>query len=315
MRALLKRYPDRDDIKRELARTLAWKSGVLSSAHNDAEGAYAAVDEALALYGEVLKRHPGDIDAAYGRWNAEVGRADVLAGDSRNTDVAALMTQALAEGRDLPANGNYAALKPLLTAASDNALGDAVYDEARPEPAIVHYTDAVTTLENARAAGVLDIRILIRLTYYDYQVAASYQGIKRPEEALVWIDKGVSLIDDVSRYDDSDVTLRISGLLNLTRAGILSDLGRVPEAMAAAEKPVAMKRAVARLHPGDADAQFALADALHVYGDDLDTWKRPAAACAAFREAKAIWDGQQNVPQRLQKAEVEVVDARLKSCP
>ncbi|MEI9905033.1 MAG: hypothetical protein WDN06_14515 [Asticcacaulis sp.] len=131
----------------------------------------------------VLKRNPRDIDAAYGRWNAENGKADILLGDSHAAEAAAQITQALIKGQGLPASGAYAAMKPLLIAASENALGDAVYDEAAPEPAIAHYKNAVATLEAARDSGVLDVRILIRLGSYYYQVAASYQDTHRPAEA------------------------------------------------------------------------------------------------------------------------------------
>ncbi len=315
LRDLLRRYPQRDDIRRELARTLTWKSGVLASARNDFNGAYAALDEADGLYAGVLRRHPYDLDAAYGRWNAENGRADVLLADSRNADAAKLTDRALDEGSALPAQGPYAALKPLLTAASHNAHGDAVYDQAAPEPAIADYKAAVSTLEAARAAGVLDVRILIRLGNYYYQVASSYQDTGRPKDALAWIDKGVAVADELTRYDDSAATVRMASLVNLTRASLLGDLGHVDEAIAAAEKPVAMKRTLARLHPNDSDMQFTLASALRVYAQDLYGWKHPAEACAALREAKAVWDAHPDAPPRLQKAEVAVVTTRLKTCP
>ncbi|MEI9905034.1 MAG: hypothetical protein WDN06_14520 [Asticcacaulis sp.] len=135
---------------------------------------------------------------------------------------------------------------------------------------------------------------------------------------MVWIDKGVNLMDELARYDDSPNTLRVASLLALTRAGILSDLGRVPEAMAAAEKPVAMKRKLLQLHPGDSDLSIGLASSLRVYSEDLDGWQRPAEACAAAREARGILDSMAahgGIPARIQKADAEPLDARLKACP
>jgi len=313
LRELLRRHAGRDDIRKELARTLTWKSGVLSGARNDYTDAYAALDEADVLYGIVLDHRPGNVDAAYGRWNAAIARADVLIADSRNAEAARISEAALDSGLRLSGTGPYASLKPLMTAASENAIGDAIYDRS-PGDAIARYASAAATLEAARAGGVRDVRILIRLASYDYQVASSYQDTGKPDLALAWADKGAGLMEELMRYDDSAATLHMAVLLDLTRAEILSGLGRTGEAMPAAQKAVAIKRQLARAQPDDTDTQFGLASALRLYAQNLDAWKQPAAACTALREAKTIWARYTNLPQRLRDNEVAVIDARLKTC-
>ncbi len=316
LRRLLLRYPRRADIRRELARTLAWKSGVLAGSKNDLKAAYASVDEAIALYDGVLKENPKDIDAAYGRWNAVNGRGDLLYNDNRMSDIVGLMTDALARGRDLPDAAPYDSLKPLLTAASENAIGDATYATS-PVQAVPHYKRAVAILQAARDSGVLDIRIAIRQATYDYQVSSSFQDLGQPAEALTWADQGVALIGQVAQFDDSIATQRALNLLALNRAAILSDLGRVDEAAAVAGQSIAARRLMVQRHPGDSDIRLSLATSLRVYAISLDGWKRPAEACAAAREARAQWTEMAShggVPDRL-KADVAWLDARLKTCP
>lgn len=315
LRRLMQRYPGRADIRRELARTLAWKSGVMAGSNNDLKAAYASVDEAIALYDGVLKANPKDIDAAYGRWNAVNGRGDLLYNDNRMTDIVGLMTDALARGRDLPDTAPYDSLKPLLTAASENAIGDATYATS-PVEAVPRYKRAVAILQAARDSGVLDIRIAIRQAIYDYQVSSSYQDMGKPTEALTWADQGVALIGQVAQFDDSIATQRATNLLALNRAAILSDLGRVDEAVAVAGQSIAARRLMMQRHPGDSDIRLSLATSLRVYAISLDGWKRPAEACAAAREARALWAEMAShggVPDRL-KADVAWLDARLKTC-
>ena len=318
LRGLVKTYPDRDDFKRELARTLAWRSGVILGAHNDPKGARAALDESFALYDGVLARHPDDPEAGYGRWNAMIGLGDLYFGADDMPALKKLMEDAQTRFRTLPVTDKYRSLRALLEAATENSLGDSSYYVVGKAAGVVHYQRAEAILAQARAAGIMDMRIPMRQAYYSYQLSSSYQDMGEPKLALQLADKGQAIIADLNQYDDSTGTRHIRDILSLQRSTALADLGRAGEAVAEAEASVARRRTSLSQQPDDMDNRLNLASGLHTLSNFYVTARQPAKACAAARESMGFLDSiaaHGGVPERNQHADVAPLRAFLAGCP
>ena len=318
LRGLVKAYPDRDDFKRELARTLAWRSGVILGAHNDPKGARAALDESFALYDGVLARHPDDLEAGYGRWNAMIGLGDLYFGADDMPALKALMEDAQARFRTLPVNDKYRSLRALLEAATENSLGDSSYYVVGKEAGVQHYKRALAIMAQARADGVMDMRIPMRQAYYSYQLSSSYQDMGQPRLALQWARAGEAIIADLNTYDDSTGTRHIRDILSLQTSTALADLGRSGEAVAEAEASVARRRTSLARQPDDMDNQLNMASGLHTLSNFYVTAKQPAKACAAARESMTFLDtlaAHGGVPERNRHMDVEPLKSFLATCP
>ncbi len=289
LRDLVKHYPQRDDFKRELARTLSWRSGVVLGAHNDPKAARAALDESFALFDGVLARHPDDLEAAYGRWNAALGLGDLYFGQDNMPALKTLMEQTLTRFRATPAPAKYQSLHALLEAGTENSLGDASYYVTGPDAGVAHYRRAEAIMQAARDAGLMDMRLPLRQAYYDYQLSSSFSDMKQPRAALDWAGRGKAIIVDLGHFDDSAATLHTRDILSLQRALALSDLGRGREALAEAEGSVANRRAVLSRHPEDMDNRVNLAAGLHNLAKLYATAKMPAKACAVMTESLSVF--------------------------
>jgi tetratricopeptide (TPR) repeat protein len=291
LRDLLRRFPQRDDLRRELASTLALRAGVHLSAHNDAAAATKTLDEAFSLYDEVLRRAPDDMDAAYGRWNAVMARGDLLADDRQYDAVILLMNTTLEQNRDLPVPERLRSYRALYEAASENFLGNATYYlKKAPEVYIAHYQRAVDLLEAARAQGVMDMRLPMREAGYDYQMSGSFQEMGRLQPALEWAERGKELIDGLARYDDSTGTRHYVNILALQHASVLNDLGQPKEAIAEMEAGITLRRQFAARQPDDLDRQSHLVSGLHILADQYMKAGEPVEACRVVHEALSIYD-------------------------
>lgn len=318
LRGLVKQYPDRDDFKRELARTLTWRSGVILGAHNDPKGARAALDEAFALYDGVLARHPDDLEAGYGRWNAAIGLGDLYFGADDMPALKKLMEETQARFKNLGVNDKYRSLRALLEAATENSLGDSSYYVVGKAAGVVHYKRAEAIMAKARADGVMDMRIPMRQAYYDYQLSSSYQDMAQPALALQWADAGNAIITDLSHYDDSTGTTHIQDILSLQRSTALADLGRGGEAISEAEAAVARRRLGLVRQPDDLDNIAHLASGLHTLTNFYVAAKQPDKACAAARDSMRYLDAlakKGGIPERNKRMDVEPLTAFLATCP
>ncbi len=317
LRDLVKAYPGRDDYRRELARTLTWRSGVILGAHNDPKGAMAAIQEAFALFDDVLKRNPNDLEAAYGRWNAMIGLADIYYGQDNMPGVKALMAEAQTRFAHIGVTPKYQSLSVLLQAATENYLGDSNYYTVSPQAGVDHYLRAEALTAQGRADGVMDMRIPMRQAYYDYQLSSSYEEMEKPKLALQWADKGAAIAADLNQFDGSTGTTHIRDILSLHRATALANLGRSAEAVAEAESSVERRRATLRLHPEDADNRLNLGTGLHTLSNFYVTAKMPAKACAAARESLATFDyiaHHGGVPARYQRSDVTPLQQFTATC-
>ena len=317
LRDLIRAYPARDDFKRELARTLTWKSGVVLASHNDPKAAKAALDEAFALYDGVLARYPKDVDADYGRWNAVVGLGDVLAGEENFKATIKLMQATLDRYKTLPVPPQYQSQRALLEAATENMYGDAAYYEINAKAGVGHYYRALELVEQARRSGSRDMRLVMRGAYYNYQLSTSYQDMGQLKRALVWATRGKALADDLARFDDSTATLHIRDSLSLQRASVLGDLGRTREALLEAEANIARRRATLAQHPETSDNRISLASGLNTLRKYYVAAKQPGKACSAARESLATFDEMAKhggVPERNKRLDIEPQIAFLAAC-
>ena len=318
LRGLVKQYPARDDFKRELARTLTWRSGVILGAHNDPKGARAALDEAFALYDGVLTRHPDDLEAGYGRWNAAIGLGDLYFGADNMPALKKLMEETRARFKDLPVSDKYRSLRALLEAATENSLGDSNYYVTGQAAGVLHYKRAEAIMAQARADGVMDMRIPMRQAYYSYQLSSSYQEMTQPKLALQWAEAGEAIIADLNHYDDSTGTNHIHDILSLQRSTALADLGRAGEAVSEAEASVARRRATLARQPDDMDNRTNMASGLHSLSNFYSTARQPQKACAAAHEAMgflADLAAHGGIPERSRRMDFEPLQAMVAACP
>lgn len=318
LRDLVKKHPERDDFKRELARTLSWRAGVILGTYNDEKGAVAAITESVALYDEVLKRNPGDLDAAYGRWNTANGLADIY---FTNDDLAGrkkLMEETLNRFRDTAVTAKYRSLHDLLEAATVNNLGDTDYYLINPQAGIARYKRAWAIMDKARADGVIDMRIPMRQAYYAYQLSSSYDDIGQPKPALEWADRGVAIASELNRFDDSAASTHVRDILSLHRARVLASMGRSAEAIAEAESTIARRRVKLAAQPENFDNHINLVSGLHSLQTFYADAGRKDKACATAREALAKLDqiaGMGGVPERNQRMDAVPLKEFIKTCP
>lgn len=318
LRGLLNKHPDRDDYRRELARTLAWRSGVLLGAHNDPKAARAALDESFRLFDEVLQRNPKDLDAAYGRWNAVLGLGDLYFGADDMPSLKALMEDTLTRFRDTPVTPKYRSLRALLEAGTENNLGDASYYVVSPAAGIAHYRRAEALMARARADGVTDMRIPLRQAYYNYQLSSSYADQNQPKPALEWADRGLAVIAEVAEFDDSAATLHTLDILTTQRSLVLAQLGRAAEAVKAAQGSITRRRVRLSRQPDDMDNRVNLAAGLHNLAKLYVAAGDTRNACDAARESLATFDyvdKHGGVPERNRKLNVAPEQAFVAKCP
>ena len=232
LRDLVRTYPDRDDYRRDLARTLTWRSGVVFGARNDPKTAEAMVQEAFDLYDNILKRHPDDLEAAYGRWNSTLALGDFYHHQNDWPRLKTLMQGAMDRFPQIPVTPKYASLHALLEAGTENTLGDATYYIDGPMFGVAQYTKAEALMQATRDAGEMDVRLAQRQAYYDDQLASSYEDIGQPKLQLQWAQKGQTLLAGLTRYDDSADTLHVRDLMTQEVGGALIALGRKDEGIA-----------------------------------------------------------------------------------
>ena len=295
LRDLIRKYPGRDDYRRDLARTLTWRSGVVFGAQGDAKAATAMVQEAFALYDDILKRHPDDLESAYGRWNSILALGDFYHHQNDWPRLKTLMQGALDRFKATPVTPKYASLRALLEAGTENTLGDATYYIDGPMPGVAHYVRAEALMQSARDAGLMDVRLAQRQAYYDDQLSSSYEDIGQPKLQLQWALKGQSVIDGLVPYDDSADTLHTRDLMALEAGSALISLGRKDEGVAEVEAIVGDRKAYYARHPDNAENHLRVAWSLHRLSQTYSQAGMTAKACAASQESLRVYDDVQKL--------------------
>lgn len=313
---LVARYPARGDLKVELARVLTWRSSVMAYARSDVPGAHRLLDRAFALDDAVLARAPGDIDAAYGRWLAVVGRLDIWSLQEDWRAIAQLAAAQEAHVRTLPVPPRYRALRPLLDAAQHNAWGDALDYLGEPAAAQAHYAAAYSTLERALPASRSDVRIRTRMIGYAYQLSTVFEELKQPARALAWADRGVTQARMLRQFEQSPSVLAMSNLVTLQHARLLIAAGRKTEAIAEARASVDERRRSALAEPTSDDARSSYLFAMRVLSDLYDLAGRSAEACRTARRASAGWTAMYpgRTPPEKQAGDMKRLAERIRTC-
>lgn len=301
-----------------LARVLTWRSGIEGGADSDAAAANRALDEAFALYDAILAADPGNLDAAYGRWNTAMGRADVLQAGGEWDAALALARDNQRRAATLPAPSERAGLRALFEAADENAIGDALYYGGHGlAGALPHYRRAVAILDGADARLPYDVRRQIRSIVYHYQVASSYQEMGDLAEALRWSTRGVERADALIRIDDSAAALTADSVVRFNHALLLSALGRHDAAIAAAQQDIARQRERAARSPDNRELRVRAAGTQDTLIEILDAAGRAREACDVARAALAEWEALARagpIPQPYAR-DVPVIAARARRCP
>lgn len=318
LRQLIAGHPADRKPRLELARVLTWRSGVYLAAHGNQNAANAALDEAFSLYDALLRADPGNLAAAYGRWNTTLGRADLLQTSGKWRDIIVLMQDNDRRAAHLPVTAQYAGIRALYEAADANNLGDAYYySNAGPDKALPYYRRAVDIITDADSRLPPDVRRQIRSVFYHYQVAGTLQEMGRLPEALDWAERGMAAANTLVRVDQSPTALHAQNTIALNLANILSSMGRHDEAVAAVRRNVDSRQALAAANPRDLDLRLAAASSYGTLIETLDAASRRQDACIVAQKARAEWaaiERRNAIPQIYRDKVVPKISERLKDC-
>lgn len=286
---LVEAHPERHDLKVELARILAWRSSVAAFSRSEIDEAHALLDRAFALADGVLAAEPDHVDAAYARWQAVLGRLDVLGAQNRGADIVALAEDQMRRVERLPTPPRYAPLRPLLEAGVRNAWGDGLFFLGRKRDSLARYQEAYRTLEAARQRASADVRVRTRMILYAYGVSSTYQELGERGPALDWARRAVEDARLLQQFEDSPSVAQASAMAGLQYATLLVEAGRADEGLAAARSAVEVRRRFAEADPASDDARSGYLFALKPYMQVLELAGRRAEACGIAREADRGW--------------------------
>jgi eukaryotic-like serine/threonine-protein kinase len=286
---LVEAHPDRADLKVELARILTWHSQVAAFAHSDAAAAHRMLDRALALAEEAQAASPLNIDAGYARWQAVLGRLDVLGSQRRGADEVALAADQLQRATQLPTPSGYAVLRPLMEAAAENAWGDGLYYQDKKREALAHYERAYRVLEPIRARASADVRVRTRMILYAYGTSSVLNELGNRRAALDWAQRAIEEARALQQFEVSPTVNQAVSLATLQYATLLVEAGRGDQAIAEARAVVERRRAMVDADPGSDDARSGYLFLLKTYREVLALAGRTGEACVVAREASQGW--------------------------
>ena len=324
LRDLHRRFPGRDDLRLSLARTLYARALFAGEAQIDQPQAFAALAEVDRLTAPLIARDPAHFAARMIRARAEMLRAD---SHSIETDYpqakaalrrAAAMTDGLADGLAdglTPQTPRQRADLALVREQTATLMGDAVWYGGDQAGALPHYIAGRAALADQALAK--DVRIAKRRAYTTFTVASSLFALGRPDEAVAMSEAGLAEIARLRQFDDSVGARRMENILREEYSYELQSLGRIAEAYRQNDLAIAGYRANAAMQPGNYQVLRALPVALRPSGELYRDTGQPAAACARFREAAAIWArlARENRVSAFDKGnDVALIRARLARC-
>lgn len=286
---LVQNYPDRADLKVELARILAWRSSVAAFARSDPTEGHRLLDRAFALADAALAQAPGDIDAEYARWQAVLGRLDILASQNRGRETADLAAAQMRRAARIPTPEHYAAMRPLMEAAVENAWGDGLYYAGSLRESLPHYGQAYRILEAARERQSADVRVRTRMILYAYAMSSVYQELGARAPALEWARRAVDDARMLQQFESSPSVNQAAGVAGLQYATLLVEAGQPDTAIAEARTAIESRRRMMQADPASDDARSGYLFALKPYMQVLGLAGRAAEACAVAREASRSW--------------------------
>lgn len=286
LRRLLAR---RDDPAAELTlvRTLNARAAVLQNIDNDAAAAARVYAEACRRAERLARTRPQDAEARLAGLDCLSGRANLLNYEGRFAEMPALLQPLIAGYRALPVTAD-ADLAALGLAKALNMLGDARYFTASPADALPVYRQAAAVLEEAQARR-RDVRVLDQLAFTQFNIASTLQELKRPQEELAAIRRGVEVSDILNTFETSPRARHVDNIVRMQLAVALSDNGRHDEAITAALAGVTARRAAARARPADYNVARAVPVGLKPLGEIYLAAGRRREACAAYEDARAAW--------------------------
>lgn len=317
-RRLIDADPTDANLQVGLARVLTWLAGVRSSSHDDRPAARKMLAEAFLRLDDVLKRHPGNTEAAYARWNAVAGFTDLLADEGRWKDIIALLDANTRRTAALTVEHGYGGQRALLEAASENAVGDArYYSGGGASAALPHYRRAIALLDRADARHPPDVRRQIRRVIYHYQLGTTLQELGRDDDALATFDRGQELGRNLLAIEDGPAASRAVSAVALAHAKLLSQRGRHEEAVRMATAVTDARRALIDRDPADFDLSVSYLASLRPLAEILVAGRRQREACDIAQRARAGWAAlarRSPLPQMIRTGDLPTLEAMLRAC-
>jgi len=276
-----------DAAELSLVRTLNARGGVLQNIDNDKAAATRVYAEACRRADSLIRRLPASAPARMAKLDCLLGQANLMDYEGEFATMPALLDTAIADYRNPPPGADPDDVA-LGLARAYTLMGDARYFLGSPPEALRLYQQAARVLETAHAQR-RDVRMLSPLAYAQFNISSTWQELKRPKEELAAIQHGVEIFNLLNSVERSPQSRHIGNIVNMQLAVALSHNGRHDEAIAPARASIAGRRAAAAERPEDQNAARTVAVGYTPLGDIYLAAHRRSDACAAYREALALW--------------------------
>jgi tetratricopeptide (TPR) repeat protein len=244
---------------------------------------------AAGWFHRALVAQPGRPGAELGLLTAQKNRGFDLGEMDRSRDAIPVLRQALAGLRSHRFEGRLAREARALEVNILGRLGDAVYYAGDVPGALPYYReqDAIARAERARRPSVVWTD---KLGEAKFNISGTLQDIPgHLPEALAEVRAGVSALEQALAFGmDSNLQKRLL-ILYSQEALVLDAMGRHDEAAAVSQRSVDLRQQRLASAPRDLQRQRDLAVALPNHAGILAHAGRREAACAASRQAIALW--------------------------
>jgi len=288
LRKLMTVTQNRDDVALALANVLVSRGGVVSGADKQPKLAEPLYAEACALDEAVIAHTPRSAPAHLAHLSCMLGQAHLFYFQGRFAEVIKLADAVVSEIRSMPPGADTTTLA-LDEAAALNDRGEAGYYLGDHVTILQPFLAAAAVLDKARL-GTPDVRILDQLSYTTYNIAATLDDLGRKKEELAWIERGVSIADQIRTFEDTPHSRRAVAIVHSQHAATLAALGRFNEAISEAKANLAQLSAFSAQAPHDYLTARSVPVDLRALGDIYWLAKRRKEACATFAEGRQAWD-------------------------
>jgi serine/threonine-protein kinase len=286
LRRLAAAYPDRADLRMSLAQTLVTEAATTDIAKDQHARANRWLDEADTLFDHL----PPTREARMARWEADLVRADALDKEGDWKALAGLLTVILRRVATIPeGHGGDAVDWALHLEETYSDRGDMRYYSGDEPGSLQDYERGQALLDRGTTTRP-DARLVYRQAYGGFNIASTLSDLHRYKEELAWTERGVAAAARLRSFEDSPRARHMQNILTLQLGTALHDVGRMPEAIAAAEESIAGRKALLALEPNVYEAQRAVPVGLRPLAEIYAAAGQREKACAAIREAAAGWE-------------------------
>lgn len=285
---LLAQMPGRTDIRLALASNAVVQATLATFSFNDTAGALRHVDRADRLLDGIPPGSADHVEAGWWRWRSRINRANTLNQDGRFAEMIPILETALKDGRALPVTARHVIDRPVNEGATLRLLGDAQTYLDHTEQALHSYEEAARISEEGRLRTP-SAKLFDRAAYSDYDVASTLLLLKRPKEALEWINKALAVMSALHTFDDSPRTQQVYNMIAVERAVTLGELHRYDEGIAGMLANIAERKRLVAAEPDNYEARRAVPVALRPLAEIYFDAGRIGDACRTLEETRADW--------------------------